>query len=97
MVARAHVFVVMLSYLFVRELRESWKEVDATVAENLSSLSGLCGVRVRVKGGQEISMIPRPRRDLERLFAALGVPPPVMLPTGRTNADTERKLKSRRK
>jgi len=94
---RAHVFVVMLSYLFVRELRESWKEVDATVEENILALSSLCGVRVRVKGEREIYMIPRPRRDLERLFASLDVLPPVILPTGQTNADTERKLKSRRK
>ena len=94
---RAHVFVVMLSYLFIRELRESWKEIDATVEENVLALSGLCGVRVRVKGEREIYMIPRPRRDLERLFASLDVQPPVILPTGRTNADTERKLKSRRK
>jgi len=30
---RAHVFVVMLSYLFIRELRECWREVDGTVEE----------------------------------------------------------------
>ena len=94
---RAHVFVVMLSYLFIRELRESWREIDATVEENLSSLSGLCGVRVRVKGGSEICMIPRPRRELSRLFTALDIPPPLILPKGCTNADTERKLISRRK
>ena len=94
---RAHVFVVMLSYLFVRELRERWREVDATVEENILALSSLCGVRLRMKGESEIYMIPRPRRDLERLFALLEVPPPVMLPKGRTSADTERKLKSRRK
>jgi transposase len=94
---RAHVFVVMLSYLFVRELRESWKAIDRTVSENLSALSGLCGIRLRVKGGQEIYMIPRLRRELERLFSALDVQPPVILPAGRTNADTKRKLTSRRK
>ena len=88
---------MMLSYLFVRELREGWKEVDATVEENILALSGLCGVRLRVKGEQEIFMIPRPRRELERLFAAMDVPPPVILPAGRTNADTEKKLTSRRK
>ena len=45
---RAHVFVVMLSYLLVRELREACREVDATVAESLDLLSSLCGVRVTV-------------------------------------------------
>jgi len=67
------------------------------VEENILALSGLCGVRVRVKGEREIYMISRPRRELERLFAALDIPPPVMLPAGRTSADTERKLKSRHK
>jgi transposase len=94
---RAHVFVVMLSYLFIRELRESWREIDATVEENILALSSLCGVRVRVKGEREMYIIPRPRRDLERLFASLDILPPEILPTGQTNADTERKLTSRRK
>jgi len=52
---------------------------------------------VRVKGEREIYIIPRPRRDLERLFASLDILPTEILPTGQTNADTERKLKSRRK
>jgi len=51
---RAHVFVVMLSYLFVQELRECWRETDATVQENLSAISGLCGVRMSIHGGAEI-------------------------------------------
>jgi hypothetical protein len=94
---RAHVFVVMLSYLFVQELRKCWRDIDATVEENLSSLSGLSGIRVRVKAGGEIYMIPRPRRELCRLFELLEVSFPTFLPSGSTNADTERKLPSRRK
>ena len=34
---RAHVFVVMLSYLLVRELREAWREVDATLRRKVFS------------------------------------------------------------
>ena len=37
---RAHVFVVMLSYLFIRELRGCWREVDATVEERLFRVIG---------------------------------------------------------
>jgi transposase len=94
---RAHVFVVMLSYLFVQELRSSWREIDATVEENLSSLSGLCGVRVLLREGSEIYMVPKPRTDLQVLFDLLDILPPSILPKGRTNADTERKLTTRRK
>jgi transposase len=32
---RAHVFVVMLSYLLLRQLRKSWGEPDMTVEEGL--------------------------------------------------------------
>ena len=102
---RAHVFVVMLSYLLVRELRDHWREVDATVEENLRSLSSLCGVRVTVQG-IEIYKIPSPRVELRQLFKLSGVSVPKVLPkdNGSANAgsvggkvDTERKLPSRRK
>ena len=94
-------FVVMLSYLLVRELREHWREVDATVEECLELLSSLCGVRVSVQGS-EIYMIPKPRAELLKLFKLSGVPVPKALPkvvvsADGGNVDTERKLQSRRK
>jgi len=94
---RAHVFVVMLSYLLAMELRACWREIDATVEENLSALSGLCGVRVNVPSGEEIYMIPKPRPDLKKLFDLANTPPPTILPAGKTNAVTKRNLKTRRK
>jgi transposase len=96
---RGHVFVVMLSYLLVRELREHWRSLDATVEESLDLLSGLCGVRVVVQGS-EIYTIPKPRAELGRLFKLSGVSVPKVLPKGGgsgNNVDTERKLTSRRK
>jgi len=102
---RAHVFVVMLSYLLARELRECWREIDATVEENLAALAGLCGVRVSipsgvrvsVSSGEEVYLIPKPRPDLNKLFDLTNTTPPTILPAGKTHADTKRKLKSRRK
>jgi len=78
---RGHVFVVMLSYLLVRELRVVWRDVDATVEECLDLLSGLCGVRVMVRG-REIYTIPKPRTELARLFKLSGVSAPKALPKG---------------
>ena len=94
---RALVFVVMLSYLLVQKLRECWREVDGTVEETLTALGGLCGVLMSVRGGKEISMIPRPCPDLSRLFDLADIQPPSILPAGHTLADTKRKLKNRRK
>jgi len=103
---RAHVFVVMLSYLLVRELREAWRKVDATVEECLRSLSSLCGVRVSVRGS-EIYSIPNPRVELAHLFKLSGVVAPKALPKEASSAsadgakgekvDTNQKLPSRRK
>jgi transposase len=93
---RGHVFVVMLSYLLVRELREVWRELDSTVEENLKLLSSLSGVRMKVQGN-EVSMIPNPRSELRRLFELAGVAAPQILPRQSGNVDTERKLPSRRK
>ena len=94
---RAHVFVVMLAYLLVQELQACWREIDATVEENLSALGGLCGVRMTLPNGAEMDLIPRPNATLQKLFALAAIEPPVLLPAGNTNADTKRKLKSRRK
>ena len=98
---RGHVFVVMLSYLLVRELRDDWRSLDATVEESLDLLSGLCGVRVLVQGS-EMYTIPKPRAELERLFKLSGVSVPKVLPKGGGcvnggKVDTEQKLTSRRK
>jgi len=70
----------------------------APVGLRLSLLTrriGLSGVRLRTKGGGEIYLIPEPRRDLAKFFSLADVVPPTLLPAGRTNADTERKLTSR--
>jgi len=76
---RGHVFVVMLSYLLVRELRANWRDVDGTVEESLQLLSSLCGVRMSVEGS-EIYTIPKPRGELKRLFELSAVPVPRVLP-----------------
>jgi len=69
----------------------------ATVEENLAALSGLCGVRVSISSGEEVYLIPKPRPELNKLFNMTNTPPPTILPAGKTNADTKRKLKKRRK
>jgi transposase len=93
---RGHVFVVMLSYLLERSMREAWHGLDRTVEECLLDLSSLCGIRVGVQD-REIYMIPKARRELRELFDLGGVSLPSVLPSGAGCVDTERKLPSRRK
>ncbi len=97
MASDGHVFVVMPSYLLTLEIRRSWSGVDATVEEGLRELATLSGVTMKSKGVKEIFTIPRPRRELRLFYELCNVPPPRILPKGSTNADTERKLPSRRK
>jgi len=94
---RAHVFVVMLSYLLVRELQDSWRPIDMTVEEGLDLLTTLCTARVNLGDGREYHQIPAMRQDLGMLYAAVNLEKPRILPGGKTVADSQRKLQSRRK
>lgn len=94
---RAHVFVVMLSYLLVREMRTAWRDIDMTVKEGLELLSTLCTTKMRLEGGKELHQIPRMRKELRECYGLLDVPEPEFLPGGKTVAASKRKLPSRRK
>jgi len=87
----------MLVYLFVQELRACWRELDSTVEENLSALAGLCGMRMSGPNGSEVYVIPKPNARIQKLFTLATIESPTLLPAGRTNADTKKKLKTRRK
>jgi len=50
-----------------------------------------------IPSGEEVYLIPSPRSELQKLFAMTNTPPPTILPAGKTNADTKRKLKTSRK
>lgn len=45
---RGHVLVVMLSYLLIQKLRESWGTLDMTVEEGMVLLETLCTVQVQL-------------------------------------------------
>lgn len=94
---RAHVFVVMLSYLLVRELREAWRQIDITVEEGLDLLTTLCVLKYKLGGDKELHQLPERSKDMIALYAALKVPKPEILLGGKTIADSTKKLPSRRK
>ncbi|MDR2346582.1 MAG: hypothetical protein LBE18_10990, partial [Planctomycetaceae bacterium] len=96
---RDHVFGVMLSYLLLRQLRNSWEELDMTVEEGLELLETLCTLRVKLTGTDAktpiiINRVPEPREDLKQLFKLADIPYPEILPAHRpTTPNTRKKLK----
>ena len=93
---RAHVLVVMLAYMIVRELRQAWKALDVTVEEGLRLLSNVCTIEVVVKDQASCHKIPKPCEASQELLKALEVRLPIVLPHRTVKVVTKRKLPSRR-
>jgi hypothetical protein len=93
---RAHVLVVMLAYLIVRELRKAWASLDVTVEEGLDELGALSALHVGLANKARVYSIPRPSPSQERLLRAAQVRLPEALPRLGARVVTRRKLPSRR-
>ena len=94
---KGHVFVVMLSYLIVRELAKRWKEIDLTVEEGIKELSTLCMTEVHVKGKPGCYKIPQPRPSIKKLLDAAKIRLPEVLPIKKGCVATKKKLINNRK
>jgi len=94
---RGHVFVVMLAYVLVRELRRAWSPLDLRVSEGLDILNGLCAVKLSIKGKGACLRLPDPAPETKDLLKALKVKLPKVLPKSEVKVDTKKKLQSRRK
>jgi len=94
---RGHVFVVMLAYRIVRQLAESWREIDMTVQEGLNELATLCTVVVEGQGKTLYQRIPEPRPSVRKLLEAVDIRLPEALPCQGVMVSTKRKLTERRK
>jgi len=93
---RAHVLVVMLAYLIVRELRKAWATLDVTVEEGLDELGSLSAIRMGLANKPQTYCIPRPNPRQERLLRAAQVRLPEALPHLGANVVTRHKLSSKR-
>jgi transposase len=89
-----HAFVVMLAYKLVRHLREAWKRIEITVEEGISELAHLHSL---LKGDEPtLQHIPRPHGLSEKLFRALNIELPLVLPYKEVHVATRKKLLSER-
>jgi len=78
---RAHVFVVMLAYMIIKELVKLWEESNCTVLENIDKLKMLCEVKVKIKGNIKYAKIPEPTKEIKDLLLKADVILPEIFQT----------------
>lgn len=91
---RGHVLVVMLAYMIMRELDNTWKHLYLTVDEGLRSLSTLTMLEVSLGEEKSFQKIPEPREQNKQMLEAIGVELPRILPKNHAHVVTR---KNRRK
>jgi transposase len=89
---RGHAFVVMLSYMIIRYLRECWKSLNITVEEGLKILNGLSLLEVKVNGKINYYEVPEPSDVMEKLLNLAGVKLPDIVPYKKANVYSRKKL-----
>lgn len=94
---RGHVFVVMLSYLIIKELEKAWKDFDITVQEGIDELKCFQTVDLAVKGKSMTRTVPVPNKSIKLLFDKLNIVIPKNIPTSEEIVATRKKLGKDRK
>ncbi|MCL0105951.1 IS1634 family transposase [Thermodesulfovibrionales bacterium] len=93
---RGHALVVMLAYLIIRNLQQSWTDFDLTVKEGLKQLTMLCSIELVVKNNGSCHHIPTPCQTSAKLLEAVNVRLPKVLPHLEANVVSRKKLQTRR-
>ena len=70
---RGHAFVVMLSYMVVKYLRDCWKHLNITVEEGIKILDNLNLLEVRLNGEIKYYEVPEPTDQMLELLKSAGV------------------------
>lgn len=95
---RAHVLIVMLAYMIIRELDNRWKNLYLTVEEGLRSLSTITMLEVSFGEGKNFQQISEPREQNKQLMEKANVKLPKVLSKNTANVVTRQaRRKSARK
>jgi len=94
---RGHVFVVMLSYLIIKEIERSWKSLEMTVEEGIDLLKCYQTIDLSVKGKPMTRSVPGPNKSTKVLFDLLKIPVPKNIPTSDEVVATRKKIGKDRK
>ncbi|MFZ5986708.1 MAG: IS1634 family transposase [Bacillota bacterium] len=92
---RGHVFVVMLAYIIIHELKRLWGNVEVTIEEGIRELEVITSEEIKI-GRVSYQQIPEPRELGAKLLKAAGVSLPKVLPYRNVVVATRKKLVSRR-
>lgn len=93
---RAHVFVIMLAYLFIYQLQKAWQDVELTVEEGIAELASICSLEIHIPGHAICQTIPEPRPMGKILLEKLGITLPQAIPHRNAIVATTKKLRSER-
>lgn len=93
---KGHVFVVMLAYIIIHELKKLWNDLDVKIQEGINELVMINTVEVQIND-VSCHQIPEPRELGEKLLDACGVSLPKVLPCGSIKIATKKKLGKQRK
>lgn len=91
---KGHLFITMLAYMIVRELRIAWRNENITVKEGLRMLSSICQNSIKCSDEVSIQMISSPSKESAKLLEALKVQVPKTILESKVNVVTRRKTKS---
>jgi transposase len=89
---RGHVFVVMLSYLIIKELESAWKAFNLTAQEGIDTLKNFQTIYLTVKGKSMTQTVPTPNASTKMLFDALDIAIPKNIPTSEEIVATRKKI-----
>lgn len=90
---RGHLFVTMLAYMIVRELRQAWNKIDFTVSEGLRILSLICQNTVKFSNDVTMSMVTSPSKEAAELLKAVDIQIPKTIKESKVKVVTRQKTK----
>ena len=93
---RGHVFVVALSYMIEKELREAWRDINVRIKEGVEELTMINAIEMEVKG-IKYNQIPEPRELGIKLIKALGLSMPVAIENKGITIATRKKINNKSK
>lgn len=94
---RAHVFIVMLAYMLIYQLRRFWQDIELTVEEGIAELGSICSLEIHVPGQGTCQTIPNPRPLGKLLLEKAKITLPDAIPCRGATVVTRKKLVSERK